>query len=208
MKRERSILVLFGIIVAICVGFWYINSDSHGASKTTNIVTTAQKANVSDNQERKQKSTDTPKDYAVQIYGAVKHPGVYTFSSAVRVCEVIEAAGGLLKTAEDSSVNQARFIEDGEQIHILTKKEARQNNQANQSESQPGVVKTDGGNKININTATKEELLQITGVGEAKATAIINYRTEHGNFSKIEDIMNISGIKSGVFNKIKDQITI
>ena len=62
--------------------------------------------------------------------------------------------------------------------------------------------------KISLNKATKEQLLSLPGIGESKANAIVAYRTEHGSFQKIEDIMNISGIKNGVFDKIKDKITI
>lgn len=207
MKREKSILILFGVIVAICIGFWYVNSDSNASKESSELVT----SNIEDSNEDKpenQVCTEAPKDYAVQIFGAVKHPGVYSFSKSVRICQVVEAAGGLLKNAEVSSVNQARFIEDGEQIHILTQKEAQKNKQSSIQGAQDIDSSSNNSNKININTAGKEELMKIPGIGEAKATAIIDYRTEHGNYTKIEDIMNISGIKSGVYNKIKDQITV
>ena len=62
--------------------------------------------------------------------------------------------------------------------------------------------------KININTATKEELLLLNGIGEAKAEAIIEYRTKNGNFTNVEDIKNVSGIGDAAFEKIKDQITL
>ena len=62
--------------------------------------------------------------------------------------------------------------------------------------------------KININTAGKDELMELTGIGEAKAESILRYREEHGGFQSIEELMQIEGIKEGVFNKIKDDITI
>lgn len=100
------------------------------------------------------------------------------------------------------AVNQARVVVDGEQIYVPSLDEVKG----------AGVVsevteRTDDG-KININTAEKEELMTLTGVGEAKAQSIIAYREEHGGFQSIEELMQIEGIKEGVFNKIKEDITI
>ena len=67
---------------------------------------------------------------------------------------------------------------------------------------------TKGDGKVNLNLASKEELMTLPGVGEAKADLIIQYREEHGRFQNIEDVMNISGIKEGLFAKIKDNITV
>ena len=65
-----------------------------------------------------------------------------------------------------------------------------------------------GASKVNINTASVEELMQLPGIGEAKAKMILDYRTQNGAFQKVEDIMKISGIKEGVYNKIKENITV
>lgn len=62
--------------------------------------------------------------------------------------------------------------------------------------------------KININTAGKEDLKTLPGIGDAKADSIISYREMNGGFQAIEDLMNVEGIKDGVFNKIKDKITV
>ena len=75
------------------------------------------------------------------------------------------------------------------------------------SEGGSGTDEKSGG-LVNINTATRDELMTLPGIGEAKADMIISYRDEHGCFNSIEDIMNISGIKTGVYNKIKDRITV
>ena len=72
-------------------------------------------------------------------------------------------------------------------------------------DSKSASYKSDSG-KININTATKDEIMTLPGIGESKASDIIRYRDEHGSFKTIEEIMNIQGIKEGVFNKIKDLI--
>ena len=116
--------------------------------------------------------------------------------------EAIAKAGGLTENAAAEAVNQARVVVDGEQIYVLSLDEVKG----------AGVVsevteRTDDG-KININTAEKEELMTLTGVGEAKAQSIIAYREEQGGFQSIEELMQIEGIKEGVFNKIKDEITV
>lgn len=138
----------------------------------------------------------------VYVCGEVQTPGVYEVEQDARVFEAIAKAGGLTENAAAEKVNQARLVVDGEQIYVPSLEEAKGT----------GVVSevaecTDDG-KININTAGKEELMTLTGVGEAKAQSIIAYREEHGGFRSVEELMQIEGIKEGVFNKIKEDITI
>ena len=138
----------------------------------------------------------------VYVCGEVQASGVYELEQDSRVFEAIAKAGGLTENAAAEAVNQARVVVDGEQIYVPSLDEVKV----------AGVVsevteRTDDG-KININTAEKEELMTLTGVGEAKAQSIIAYREEHGGFQSIEELMQIEGIKEGVFNKIKEDITI
>ena len=105
--------------------------------------------------------------------------------------------------AAADSVNLARNVSDGEQIYIPTEEEAS----AGAAGSGPASAGAQQG-KVNINTASLEELMTLTGIGEAKAESIIRYREENGGFRKPEDLMEISGIKEGVFEKIKDDIII
>ncbi len=153
---------------------------------------------------------DTQTEYAVYICGSVKYPGVYRFTQAARVCDVVEAAGGFTNNAATASVNQARYITDGEQIEILTKKQWRksqkQAQESSSSENNNSTVQDSG--KINLNTATEAELMTLSGVGQSKAKAIIDYRTQNGQFGSVEDIMQVPGIKEGVYNQIKDSITV
>lgn len=140
----------------------------------------------------------------VYVCGAVNAPGVYELKEGARVFEAIQLAGGLTEAAAADAVNQARIVTDGEQIRVPTVEEAQ-----NQGAGVAGEV-TEGteNNKININTAGKEELMTLTGIGEAKAESIMDYREKNGSFTSIEELMQIEGIKEGVFNKIKDDITI
>ena len=136
----------------------------------------------------------------------MNHPGVYRFSESVRICDVIASAGGLTKKADTNAVNQARFVQDGEQIEIPRRSKTAKDQPRAESDAQ--TASATSSDKISLNKATKEQLLSLPGIGESKANAIVAYRTEHGSFQKIEDIMNISGIKNGVFDKIKNKITI
>lgn len=149
-------------------------------------------------------------EYAVYICGAVKHPGVYHFAYMARVCDVIEAAGGLKKNAAATSVNQARYIVDGEQIQILTRKQAKV--EQLQVDNGASADAQDGGSTasalVNINQAMETELMTLPGIGQSKAKAIIDYRTQNGDFGSTEDIMKVTGIKKGVYEQIKDSITV
>lgn len=152
----------------------------------------------------KENADQTEKTVCIYICGAVVQAGVYELPKGSRVIQVIQAAGGLREDADLYLVNQARVVEDGEQIRIYTKEEAE--NADLQMEDQTG--KKTAEDKININRATKEELITLPGIGEAKAESILAYREEQGSFQTIEEIMNIAGIKEAVFSKIKDRITV
>ena len=148
----------------------------------------------------------------VYVCGAVKSPGVYKFSHNPRVVEAVEEAGGFTKKADRLSVNLASVLEDGAQVVIGEKGKAAAANAAGDGGISTGASATDGGgpadNKIDINSAGAEELMKIPGIGEAKSSAIVNYRNEHGRFQKAEDLMQIPGIKQGIFDRIKDYIKV
>ena len=147
-----------------------------------------------------QKEEETDIIY-VQVSGAVNHPGVYELPLGSRVFQALELAGGMTQEAQES-INQAQTLEDGQMIWVPTVEEA-----AALPEQQPESLAKDDG-KVNLNTATKEELQTLPGIGEAKAQSIVAWREEHGSFTQIEDIMKIEGIKEGVFSKIKDSVKV
>ena len=138
----------------------------------------------------------------VHVCGEVVNPGVYRLHTGSRINEALEAAGGLSDEASAEALNQAEQIEDGQQIYVPSREEKEQQILENQSAD----PEEDG--KVNLNTASKEQLKTLNGIGEAKATAIIQYREEHGGFQKIEELMEVEGIKEGTFQKIMDQIKI
>ena len=142
----------------------------------------------------------------VYICGAVTEPGVYEIAEGSRLFELIDASGGMLESADATSQNLARVVEDGEQILILTKEEAEERRKSGMAVAPTNTDKKQG--LVNINTATVQELTTLTGIGESRALAIIAYREEKGLFQSIDGIKKVAGIKEGLFERIKNQITI
>lgn len=140
----------------------------------------------------------------VYVCGHVENPGVYKLTEGSRVCDAVKAAGGIAADGQPDVLEQAKLLVDEQTIYVPGIDEAVSGDFIGGGGKEPSV--DDG--KININTAAKDELLSLPGIGESKADDIIRYRDEHGKFESVEDIMNIQGIKEGVFNKIKDQISI
>lgn len=147
--------------------------------------------------EKSKDSSDTAaaSEWIVEVSGAVASPGVYHVKPDSRVCDAIAAAGGCRDDACLDDINQAAFLKDGQKIRIRTSAEAL-------SSSQPQDK------KINLNSASADELKTLPGIGDAKASDILSYRSESGPFQSAEDLMNVPGIKEGMYNKIKDKVTV
>lgn len=157
----------------------------------------------------------------VHVCGAVRREGVYELPPDARVVDAIRAAGGCTKKAASYGINQAEALKDGVQVYVPTKAEIKKETNGVGSLasfgtegvrtglSSQGMNPGGGGDAlININLATKEELMKLNGVGEAKAELIITYRQAKGGFKDIKDIMKIKGIKQKFFDKIKDKICV
>ncbi len=204
-KAKIAFIVLCILISGICysVSRFYVNRTGE-----TNI---SQASTVSPFESQTEESPgssslDSQKEESLPCYvhicGEVVFPGVYQLSKGSRVFEAVEKAGGFTQQASPEYLNMAQQIEDGMKIVVLSMEEA------NAAEDQALKQTGQKGSKINLNTAPKEELMTLRGIGEARAEDIIKYRDSHGAFKKIEDIMNVSGIKDAAFQKIKDDITI
>lgn len=134
----------------------------------------------------------------VSVLGEVVSPGVYILEDGARIFEALNLAGGITEQADVSNINLVDFLEDGTQIKV-----PRTNSYVNNDN---GDIMTNHAGKVNINKASFEDLKTITGIGDTRAKAIIDYREKSGGFEKIEDIMNVSGIKETIFETIKDEI--
>ncbi|MFN8413134.1 MAG: ComEA family DNA-binding protein [Anaerolineales bacterium] len=153
---------------------------------------------------------------AVHVIGAVPRPGLYEFPEGARIQDAVDAAGGLLSTANEDAVNLAALLTDGQQLDIPYKDGAQPADTGSTSSTFEQVdpqatsapVTENTSDLININTASAEELDTLPGIGPTTAQKIIDYRTTNGPFSTIEEIMDVSGIGPSTFDEIKDLITV
>ncbi|OGO35505.1 MAG: hypothetical protein A2W35_21335 [Chloroflexi bacterium RBG_16_57_11] len=158
----------------------------------------------------------SPAPLIVHLSGAVARPGVYTLPAGSRVQDGIQAAGGFLAVADEASLNLAAELEDGIQIVVPSRRSTslptEEPTPVTRSQAiplpTPRGSPTPKDQKININTATQLELESLPLIGPVRAKLIINYRTSHGPFKKIEDIINVPEIESYIFELIKDLITV
>ena len=166
-----------------------------------------------DSENEKAESEEGLRELYVHVCGNVKHPGVYELEAGSRVYEAIEAAGGMTDTAAFSYLNQAELLKDEQQLYVPSQEEIDSGKFASQiavgqGEKDVRDAETEDSGKVNLNTATKEELMTLNGIGEVRAQAILQYREEHGEFRSVEELMEVEGIKKGTFQKLKDQIKI
>lgn len=157
--------------------------------------------------ESSSENEDQVAEVVVYVCGEVNDPGVYHLPNKSRVCDAIESAGGMTDDAGRDFWNLASEVYDGQMIYVPTKEEVESGSVPKPDTENAGVSSGDS-SKININTASKEELMTLAGIGESKADNIIKYRQENGSFSAVEDLTNVSGIGESIFNKIKDSITV
>lgn len=174
---------------------WQEQLSSAAGQQKTELQTAEQE----EFQEQEAAESETEMLLYVHVCGQVKEPGVYQLPTGARVYDAVQLAGGLTEEAFEEAVNLAETVADGEQIRIPDRTET-ESFALEEQQAESGLV--------NLNTATKEQLMTLTGIGEARAKDIIAYREEHGNFQSIEDIMKIPGIKEAAFAKIEKDIVV
>lgn len=187
-----------------------------------NAIDVAKDTGVENTEKTENIETNDSQSFVVYVSGYVNNPGVYELSAGSRVIDAIDAAGGYSKEAYDNYLNLASLIADGQMIYVPSEEEVESGSiergvaSGADGSGVGGVTggngggnggnSSDSGTLVNINQASKEELMTLPGIGESKADKIIAYREENGRFSTPEGIMEISGIKDGLYNKIKDKI--
>ena len=205
MNGNKKLTVLAGILFSLAAGLIFLIISGNDSGGDAYVLTqTEESAKESRNDTGGEQTEPTEKGTLfVHVCGEVNAPGVYELEEGTRVAGAIEAAKGLTDEAAGDYVNQALLLEDGQQIYIPSLQEVS-------DRLLPGCENpeetSDG--KVNLNTADKELLMTLPGIGSTRADAIIAYRTQFGGFASEEEIMNISGIKNSLYEQIRDRITV
>lgn len=207
---------LFNIVIIISFGllcYFVIYKLNYFEKKINNNTnnTLEEKIELSSN-------IDNIEYVIVDIKGEVNIPGVYELIKGSRVIDVIMEASGLTENANTRYINLSKILNDGDSIIIYSNKEIEDSKKDKTEECiceeinsaciEENTTNSISNDLININTATKEQLMTLTGIGESKANEIIKYREENGNFKSIDEIINVNGISEKIFEKIKSNITI
>lgn len=216
-KKEKiigSIVMMIGCTIFLVVGYILSKPKVFNANESIFVQDTNNKeynSKKNDNvlvDKNDYKNKNELKKIIVEIKGEVKKPNVYTMDYGSRVNDLIEKAGGLTEKADKMSLNCSMKLKDEDCIVVLNKDNPKENNlkQNNVHNVTGGTNNKEG--KININTATKEELMKLPGVGEVTAENIINYREKSGGFNSVDDITKVNRIGTKTLAKFKDKIEV
>ena len=236
-KYKRSLVTVTGLILSLLFlslfascksrddGLVAVNEDETVASELSDNVTDGETEREGESATESESETETVtlqvddgsidtdsaviKDIKVYVCGAVQRPDVYEISADSRIVDAVSAAGGFAIDAYPEAMNLAETVSDGSRIYVPTKEEVDALAVVySDTGSGSGDTTSDSTCRVNINTATLEELTTLPGIGDTRARAIIDYREQNGAFGNIEDIMQVTGIKEKSFSKIKDSICV
>lgn len=232
-ERKLELLIIVLLLGTICFLVW--NSYF---KKNENLLENDDVNLISDNLEKVEESSNVSEEkyILVDVKGEVKKPGVYKLKENSRVIDAINVSGGLTRKAYTKYINLSRILKDENVIIVNSTSEIKKVSSGNnitevkinndsknsasiseselitndnvKSEEDNTVNSLENNQKVNINTATKEELMKLSNIGESKAEKIIDYRTANGNFNSIEDIKKVSGIGDKLYDSIKENITV
>ena len=218
-KNKIIVVIMISVLLAVMVG-----CSGEKNADTLEEVQQSQNSESSDTPDKIDTEADETEQTAdtesvrkagnegmiyVFVCGQVASPGVYELPEGSRICQAIDAAGGMLDTASADWVNQAEPAEDGQKIYVPSSEEADAMPEGQQTGQMQGLSSAEGTDgKVHLDSASREELMTLTGIGEKKADAIIRYRESKGGFQSVEELMQVEGIKEGTYNKIKDSIVI
>ncbi len=204
VTKEKIIITVVILVISIIALKLFLSKNAAKVDQFEEVVLTDTTDLIA---ETEKENNDLVKMY-VDIKGAVKLPGMYEVTSDMRVLNVIDMAGGLKETADDSQVNFSQRIEDQMVIYIPVEGEELSETVIAGKNSNTANISKDEDGKVNLNQATKEELMTLSGVGEKKAEKIIEYREENGSFKTIEDLKNVNGFGEKSFESLEKYISI
>lgn len=203
-KYKLYIKYIVGILAILAAGILYCvrqqkakSSDLQQWNSIEQETSEAGKDAFLDSDIKEADNLDKQKHIYVYVCGEVESSGVIECVEGTRIYEVVDMCGGYKESADLKAVNLAEEVKDGDKIYIPSENESYAESVADTKQQ-----------LININKASKEQLVTLPGIGESRAADIIKYRQEYGSFKSIEDIKNVSGIKDAAYNKIKDYICV
>lgn len=202
-----------GLVLLLGLSLWHFwpGGGADAAGEDFAIETTHSDHNQEANANAGGGSTEGAAKIAVDVEGAVKKPGLYRLDANARIDDAVAAAGGFKKSAARGEVNLAQALSDGQQVLIPFKSSGQAS--ASPADGEAGTASAaaqsrDSNGKININTASAEELQKLSGVGESISARIIDYREKNGAFKSVDDLTNVSGIGDARLEAVRDQICV
>ncbi|MBL7574853.1 competence protein ComEA [Peptoniphilus asaccharolyticus DSM 20463] len=189
--KKNKILIGVFVVIAMFLAKIYVDMTEVKSEPKLSL----ESSNQISESDSKLLLEDEPEEIYVHVAGRVKSPGLVKLPSGSRVIDAVNACGGMFEDADMNNINLAKKLADEDRVYIPYVGE---------------VAKSSGGeelSKININSATKEDLMKLPNVGEKTAQSIIKYR-EKTQFKKIEDIMNVPGIGEKTFESLEDSISV
>ena len=215
---KKNILTFIVIILSILnliigLNFKKLDNTSNDIEKTL-----SNSEELISNTLEEPKVTEAKETIRVDVKGMVKKAGVYELAKDSIVNDAIKKAGGLTSKADTTNVNLSKSLTNEMVIYIPKKEEVTKSvvndalvdksNSVGFEDSPSSNATSNTTTNVNINTATIKELITLSGIGESKAQAILEYRTKNGNFKTLEDLKKVSGIGEAAYEKIKDNICI
>jgi len=188
--RELVLVGILGVAALGGAGLWYVRSLPQPVAIHAEPVAAPS-------------LSATPAPLLVHVVGLVREPGVYELAEGSRVIDALDVAGGPKRDANLSALNLAAPLKDGQQIIV-----PRASDVEAPAATAPGAVAASASALVNINTASAEELDTLPGIGEVLAAAILQYREEHGPFTSVDQLVDVSGIGEVTLEELRDLVTI
>ena len=212
--KLKIIVGLIATIVVLMVTLFIMINDRDVPAQSTQNLSNSNQAALQSNQHHSQASSRSQPTF-VDVEGAVKKPGVYRFTSNMRIDDAVNLAGGLTRSADRKHIDLAKKLVDQQTVYIPVKGEikgvpagASQSNSGGTSHPDSSRSGSSNSSQVNINTADQSKLQSINGIGPKRAQKIISYRKSHGDFKSVEDIKKGPGIGDKFFANIKSHITV
>ena len=203
-QRSRIGIVVIVLVIAALAIFGAVSafgiSESEGSDSLDTIIV----------EDAAPKAEEEMEGCVVYITGCVANPGVVDLDAHARLSEAIEAVGGFTEDADRTSINLAQEVVDGSHIHVPSIAESQDASQESvvESPSSQGGGSSSQGGKVNLNTASKTELMTLSGIGESKAAKIIQYREDKGSFASVDELAQVSGIGEKTVEALRDSVCV